>query len=96
MIFYCLTRDTEDSYTVLQMPSTTDSRILEMAIVGPGFLPGIFFRRGAKSIVMQISFVMLLFSDQFQGGTKVFGGGGGQSASGAPPVEESQGQPFNL
>ena len=34
VIFYCLTRDQEDSYTAMRMPSTTDSRILEMAIVG--------------------------------------------------------------
>ena len=34
VIFYCLTRDTEDSYTAMRMTSTTDSRILEMAIVG--------------------------------------------------------------
>ena len=33
MIFYCLTHDQEDSYTAMRMPSTTDSRILEMAIV---------------------------------------------------------------
>ena len=36
-----------------------------------GFLLGIFFR-GAKSIVMQISFVMLLFSDQISGRGKRF------------------------
>ena len=50
----------------------------------PGFLPGIthilaFFQqfRGAKSIVMQISFVMLiflLFSDQISGGQTASGG----------------------
>ena len=57
----------------------------------PGFLPGIF-SGGAKSIVMQISFVMLLFSDQISGRGKSFQGG--QTASGGrplpPPVEESQ------
>ena len=37
---------------------------------------------------MQISFVMLLFSDQSQGGAKVFKGG--KLPHGAPPVEESQ------
>ena len=38
-----------------------------------GFLPGIFGGGGAKSIVMKISFVMLiflLFSDQISGGQK--------------------------
>ena len=43
-----------------------------------GFLPGIFFGGGAKSIVMQISFVMLsflLFSNQFLlGGGKLLEG----------------------
>ena len=34
VIFYCLTRDQEDSYTAMRVPSITDSRILEMAIVG--------------------------------------------------------------
>ena len=37
VIFYCLTRDTEDSYTAMRIPSTTNSRILEMAIVGQPF-----------------------------------------------------------
>ena len=37
---------------------------------------------------MQISFVMLLFSEQISGRGKSFQGGG-QTASG-PPVEESQ------
>ena len=41
------------------------------------------FFRGAKSIVMQISFVMLLFSDQILGRGKSFLGG--QTVSGAPP-----------
>ena len=40
-----------------------------------GFLPGIFSRGGAKSIVMQISFVMLLFSDQISQRGKVSEGG---------------------
>ena len=34
VIFCCLTRDQEDSYTAMRMPSNTDSSILEMAIVG--------------------------------------------------------------
>ena len=34
VIFYCLTRDTEDSFTAMRMPSTTNSRILEMVMVG--------------------------------------------------------------
>ena len=39
--------------------------------IEPGFLPGIFFGGGgAESVVMQISFVMLLFSDQISGGVK--------------------------
>ena len=40
------------------------------------FLPGLFFR-GAKSTVMQISFVMLiliLFSEQILGGKRLRGG----------------------
>ena len=54
-----------------------------------GFLLGIF-SGGAKSIVMQISFVMLLFSNQISGRSKSFQGG--QTASGGrpPPEEESQ------
>ena len=40
---------------------------------------------------MQISFVMLLFSDQFLGKGKSFQGGKlSQGAPSAPPVEESQ------
>ena len=66
-----------------------------MKNIVPGFLLGIFSGE-AKSIVMQISFVMLLFSDQISGRGKSFQGG--QTASGganclrggAPPVEESQ------
>ena len=56
-----------------------------------GFLLGIFFKGGAKSVVMQISFFMLLFSNQVSGRGKSFQEG--QTASrGAPcpPVEESQ------
>ena len=55
-----------------------------------------FFSAGATSIVMQISFValiFLLFSDQISGGgIKVSEGGRGQTASGERPlpVEESQ------
>ena len=48
-----------------------------------GFLLGIF--QGGKSIVMQISFVMLLFPDQISGRGKSFQGGAPW-----PPVEESQ------
>ena len=44
--------------------------------VKAGFHPGIFSGGGAKSIVMQVSFVMLLFSDQISGRGKVSGGGG--------------------
>ena len=63
-----------------------------------------FFRGGeAKYIVMQISILMLLFSDLISGRTKRFQGGklpqGGQTASGGapapsppPPMEESQNQ----
>ena len=42
-----------------------------------GFLLGIFFRgggEGAKSIAIQISFVMLLFSDQISGKDRSFQG----------------------
>ena len=42
--------------------------------VKPGFLLGIF-SGGAKSIVMQISIVILLFSDQISGRGKSFQGG---------------------
>ena len=49
-----------------------------------GFLLGIFFGGGGtKSIVMQISIVMLLFSDQISGRAKVFRGGK-LSQEGAP------------
>ena len=58
----------------------------------PGFLPGIFFKRGAKSIVMQISLLFYCFWTKFQGGAK--SPKGGQTASGgrppARPMEESQ------
>ena len=53
----------------------------------PGFLLGIF-SRGAKSIVMQSSFVMLLFSDQISGRGKL--PQGGAPCPPPPPVEESQ------
>ena len=53
VIFYCLARDTEDSYTVMCMPSTTDSRILEMAIVGHDLL----------SKVIDISGHLLIFQE---------------------------------
>ena len=52
-----------------------------------------FFQGGAKSIVMQISIVMLLFSDQISGRGTSFQGGQTASGGGAPcppPVEESQ------
>ena len=56
----------------------------------PGFLPGIF-SGGAKSIVMQISFVMLLFSGQISRRGKSFRGGKlPQGGAPLPPVEESQ------
>ena len=48
-----------------------------------GFLLGTFSGGGAKSIVMQISFVTLLFSDQILGRGKSFQGG--QTASGGRP-----------
>ena len=50
-----------------------------------GFLPGIFRGGGAKSIVIQISFVMLiflLFSDQISGGVSE----GDKLPQGAPPA----------
>ena len=46
-----------------------------------------FFQGGGKSIVMQISFVMLLFLDQVSGRGKSFQGG---APLNPPPVEESQ------
>ena len=52
-----------------------------------GFLPGIYLR-GAKSIVMQIYSVMLLFSDQISRGASLQGGKLPQG--GRPLVEESQ------
>ena len=55
---------------------------------GTGFLQAIFFR-GAKSIVKQISFVMLvflLFLDQISRGQTASGG-----HPSLPPMEESQG-----
>ena len=62
--------------------------------LGTGFLLGIFFR-GGKSIVMQISFVMLLFSDQISGRGRSFQGDKlpqGAAPAPPPPVEESQGR----
>ena len=53
-----------------------------------GFLLGIFSGGGAKSIVMQISFVLLLFSNQISGRGKGFQGA--NCLRGRPPVEESQ------
>ena len=54
-----------------------------------GFLPGIF--SGGKSIVMQISFVMLLFSDQISGGAKSPREKLPQGGAPLPPsVEQSQ------
>ena len=50
-----------------------------------GFLLGIFFR-GAKSIVMQISIVILLFSDQISGRGKSFQGGTPCAPGGRKPV----------
>ena len=46
-----------------------------MVSTGSGFLLRIFFRGGAKSIVMQISVVMLLLSNQISGRGKSFHGG---------------------
>ena len=57
-----------------------------------GFLPGTFFR-GAKSIVMQISVVILtflLFSDHISGGGAKVSEGEGETASGGTLLEESQ------
>ena len=51
----------------------------------PGFLPGIFSGARAKSIVMKIPFVVLiflLFSDQISGG-------GGQTASNSKFITET-------
>ena len=53
-----------------------------------GFLPGIFSGGGAKSIVMQISFVMLIFYC-FQ--TNFFFGGGGKLLEG-----KASSQPNNV
>ena len=65
---------------------------LKLSLVYLAFFQKIFFR-GAKSIVMQISFVSCCFRTKFQGG-KVSGGGGANSLRGVPPVpplvEESQ------
>ena len=76
MKYSCLT-----SFKYLDIRST-----FTLATCRTGFLPGILFR-GAKSIVMQISFVMLiflLFSDQISGGKSPRG------VNCPPPVEESQ------
>ena len=59
----------------------------EIFCVATGFLPGIFSGGGAKSIVMQISFVMpifLLFSDQISGRQKSLRGA--NCLRGAPPA----------
>ena len=56
------------------------------------------FFRGVKSIVMQISIVMLLFSDQISGRGKSYQGetaSGGRPLAPPPPVEESQDNPSN-
>ena len=45
---------------------------------------------------MQISLVMLLFSDQISGRGKVFGGGGANCLRGHPPVEKSQCRIFGM
>ena len=50
-----------------------------------------FFWGGAKSIVMQISIVVLLFSDQISGRGKSFQGGLPEGGRPFPPVEESHG-----
>ena len=51
------------------------------------------FFQGAKSIVMQISFVMLLFLDQISGRGKSFQGG--QTASGGHPLPPCGRKPEN-
>ena len=57
------------------------------AVEVTGFLFGIFSGL-AKSIIMQIPFVMLLFSNQISRRGKNFQGG--KVPQGVPPVEESQ------
>ena len=63
--------------------------------VGVGYLSNWLssrnFFRGAKSIVMQISFVMLLFSDQISGGGKSLQGGN-CLRGGRPPCERKAGK----
>ena len=63
---------------VLLFPGTPN----RLSYLYPGFLPGIFSRGWGKSIVVQISFVMLLFSAQISRGAKV---SRGQTASGGAP-----------
>ena len=56
-------------------------------LIGQFWLSSRNFFRGAKSILMQISFVMLLFSDQISGKGKSFQGS--KLLQGGTPVEES-------
>ena len=71
-----------------------DIRLFGATLLNAGFLPGIFFR-GEKSIVMQISFVTLIFLSFLD---QILRGGGQKSmreellegALPVPPVEESQ------
>ena len=65
-------------------------------VLGTGFLRGIF-SGGAKSIVMQISFVMpifLLFLDQISGGAKV--SEGANCLRGRPPCERKPGESLKI
>ena len=58
-----------------------------------GFLPGFSQGGGARSIVMQMSFVMLnflLFSDQISGDKSLRVGANCLRGAPPPPVEESQ------
>ena len=61
-------------------------------MLSTGFLPGIFFR-GGKSIVMQISIIILLCSDQISGRGKSFQGG--QTALGGRE-EQAESQSIKL
>ena len=60
-------------------------QFLELFTVILWLSPGNFFGGGAKSIVMQISIVILLFSDQISGRGKFSRGGGANCLRGAPP-----------
>ena len=60
--------------SLIQIMIANFEKIKIHQVLYSGFLLGIFFR-GAKSIVMQISIVILLFSDQILGRGKSFQGG---------------------